>query len=106
MRLSRNFGRVPENVGVNKFFLGDCVRLSEDIKKWRSERPDEWTMDRFYLEALRLEAVEEKLKADLPRFRFNPGDVYNLEEAGMVPDESGEWVNVGPKNPAPLTDPA
>ena len=40
------------------------MRLSEDIKKWRSERPDEWTMDRFYLEALRLEAVEEKLKAD------------------------------------------
>ena len=37
------------------------MRLSDDIKKWRAERPDEWTMDRFYLEALRLEAVEEKV---------------------------------------------
>ena len=36
------------------------MRLSEDLRKWRSERPDEWTMDRFINEATRLEAEVEK----------------------------------------------
>lgn len=36
------------------------MRLSEDLRKWRAERPDEWTMDRFIQEATRLEALEEK----------------------------------------------
>jgi len=36
------------------------MRLSEDLRKWRADRPDEWTMDRFIQEAARLEAVVEK----------------------------------------------
>ena len=36
------------------------MRLSEDLRKWRADRPDEWTMDRFINEATRLELVEEK----------------------------------------------
>jgi hypothetical protein len=61
---SGNYQPFDEQLVEINFSFGDCMRLSEDIKKWRAERPDEWTMDRFYLEALRLEAVEEKLKAD------------------------------------------
>ena len=29
--------------------------LSESLKLWRAERPDEWTMDRFIREAERME---------------------------------------------------
>ncbi len=36
------------------------MRLSEDLRNWRAERPDEWTMDRFIQEATRLEAEVEK----------------------------------------------
>lgn len=36
------------------------MRLSEDLQKWRAERPDEYTMDRFIKEATRLESVEAK----------------------------------------------
>ena len=33
--------------------------LSEDLKYWRAERPDEWTMDDFIRKA---EALEKQLK--------------------------------------------
>jgi len=33
------------------------VRLSEDLKYWRAERPDEWTMDRFIEEAEKYEKL-------------------------------------------------
>jgi hypothetical protein len=36
------------------------LKLSEDLKKWRAERPDEWTMDRFIEKA---EELEKSLKA-------------------------------------------
>ena len=31
------------------------MKLSKDLKKWRAERPDEWTMDRFIEKANILE---------------------------------------------------
>jgi hypothetical protein len=42
------------------FSFGYYMRLSEDLQKWRAERPDEWTMDRFINEAMRLEAEVKK----------------------------------------------
>ena len=37
--------------------MNDGITLSEDLKYWRAERPDEWTMDRFIAKA---EALEQK----------------------------------------------
>jgi len=34
--------------------------LSEELKKWRAERPDEWKMDEFIRKA---ESLEEVVKA-------------------------------------------
>ena len=31
------------------------IKLSEDLRYWRAERPDEWTMDRFIREAEKME---------------------------------------------------
>ncbi len=39
-------------------------KLSEDLKYWRAQRPDEWIMDRFIKEAIRLEALESKSHSD------------------------------------------
>ena len=33
-------------------------KLTDDLRYWRAARPDEWTMDRFIIEAERLEAIE------------------------------------------------
>ena len=32
-------------------------KLSEKLKSWRAERPDEWIMDEFIRKAIELEAV-------------------------------------------------
>ena len=34
-------------------------KLSDDLKFWRAERPDEWTMDRFITQAIELEKRPE-----------------------------------------------
>ena len=34
--------------------------MSEDLKHWRAERPDEWTMDRFIGKAEALEIFAQK----------------------------------------------
>lgn len=36
------------------------ISLSEDLKYWRAERPDEWTMDRFIGKAEALEMFAQK----------------------------------------------
>ena len=36
--------------------------LVEDLKYWRSEKPDEWTMDRFISKAMKLEQELSRLK--------------------------------------------
>ena len=43
------------------------IELSEDLKWWRAERPDEWTMDRFIAKAEEYEAaLDDLLKACKP----------------------------------------
>ena len=41
------------------------MKLSDDLKKWRADRPDEWTMDRFIEKAKALEntwiSVDDRL---------------------------------------------
>ena len=39
--------------------------LTEHLKSWRADRPDEWTMDGFIKKALALEQENAKLKAKL-----------------------------------------
>lgn len=36
------------------------ISLSEDLKYWRAERPDEWIMDRFIQKAEALERYAQK----------------------------------------------
>lgn len=36
------------------------MKLSEDLKYWRAERPDEWTMDCFIRNAKKLEEMLDK----------------------------------------------
>lgn len=36
----------------------DRLKLSDDLKYWRAERPDEWIMDRFIKKAELLETVQ------------------------------------------------
>lgn len=38
-----------------------ALKLSEDLDKWRCERPDEWTMDRFIKAAKKLEEYLEEI---------------------------------------------
>tara|TARA_B110000977_G_C10709289_1_gene350565 strand:- start:256 stop:435 length:180 start_codon:yes stop_codon:yes gene_type:complete len=37
-------------------------KLSEKLKYWRAERPDEWTMDEFIRDAAKLEIKMESYK--------------------------------------------
>lgn len=37
--------------------MREDIPLSEDLKHWRAERPDEWTMDRFIRKAILLEGL-------------------------------------------------
>jgi len=39
--------------------------LTEHLKSWRADRPDEWTMDGFIKKALALEQENAKLKGAL-----------------------------------------
>jgi len=36
-------------------------KLSDDLKYWRAERPDEWTMDEFIRKAGKMEVGNEKM---------------------------------------------
>ena len=42
------------------------ITLSEKLKYWRAERPDEWTMDEFIREAQALEKECAVLVANVP----------------------------------------
>ena len=49
----------------------NLITLSEDLKYWRAERPDEWTMDRFIRAAEKLErsTIHNKDYAELIQTR-------------------------------------
>jgi hypothetical protein len=40
------------------------MKLSEQLRKWRAERPDEWTMDRFIALADHLESEARKIECE------------------------------------------
>jgi serine phosphatase RsbU (regulator of sigma subunit) len=40
------------------------MKLSEQLRKWRAERPDEWTMDRFIALAEHLESEAKKIECE------------------------------------------
>ena len=46
-------------------------KLSESLIFWRSDRPDEWTMDEFIRQARKLELEAENLKLDLANYEEN-----------------------------------
>ena len=50
----------------------DLIILSEDLKHWRAERPDEWTMDRFIRAAEKLErsTIHNKDYAELEKLYY------------------------------------
>ena len=54
------------------------LKLSDDLKYWRAERPDEWIMDRFILKAKELEQTLNDIKNQSRRVRnySNPDDVF------------------------------
>lgn len=37
------------------------MKLSDNLKYWRAERPDEWTMDEFIRKAKKMEVRNEKM---------------------------------------------
>jgi hypothetical protein len=37
------------------------MKLSDDLKKWRADRPDEWTMKRFIDKAIEIETLIDNL---------------------------------------------
>ena len=63
------------------------MKLSDDLKKWRAERPDEWTMDRFIRAAEKLEDTpppEDPFIEDVPGFTMPPSGF----DPGII---EGEW---------------
>jgi hypothetical protein len=42
----------------------DKQALSEDLKYWRAERPDEWIMDRFIRKAENLERAVQQMRGE------------------------------------------
>jgi len=73
------------------------MKLSEDLSKWRAERPDEWTMDRFIGKAKNLEndrqaAIDVIASAiDLVRYFYCEAEISNSGEV-VIPnkDEDGK----------------
>ena len=57
--------------------------LVEDLKYWRSERPDEWTMDRFISKAMKLEQELTKLKESQTQL-CNRVDKAEADKAELV----------------------
>jgi hypothetical protein len=55
--------------------------LSEHLKSWRAERPDEWTMDEFIRKAERL----ERLASEVADGNFNQANVIK-EAKSLIKD--------------------
>lgn len=52
---------IPKGIVIEYTDRGEImskdIPLSEDLKYWRAERPDEWTMSRFIRKATELEGL-------------------------------------------------
>ena len=59
----------------------NLITLSEDLKYWRAERPDEWTMDRFIRAAEKLErsTIHNKDYAELEKQLLQAHKDYGCE---------------------------
>ena len=58
------------------------LKLSEDMMKWRAERPDEWTMDRFIRAAEKLE-----------RATIHNSEYVEINGTDWVCEKCGQTVN-------------
>ena len=82
-------------------------KLSEDIKYWRAERPDEWTMDEFIRAAQKLERELSELRKDKERLDWlldnaiiqhypasNPDYLYRIDKRKDIDKEmktTNQW---------------
>ena len=62
------------------------MTLIEDLKRWRAERPDEWTMDRFIKKAVELEQRNKELSEALSTLSNH---VYQWCKA--IDERGGSW---------------
>lgn len=60
--------------------------LTEDLKFWRAERPDEWTMDEFIRKSTKLESTNKQL---LEALEAAKQFITNVIELGYIrmPDQ-------------------
>ena len=75
--------------------------LSELLKLWRAERPDEWIMDEFIREAKRMEEQLQNTSSNSDYAKKVYGvdlDRYNCEYCNLIGEndmceaKDGEWV--------------
>ncbi len=64
------------------------VSLVEDIKFWRAERPDEWTMDRFIRKAKELEAENKRYNEALKKIACL--DAQGIAQEALNPKERND----------------
>jgi CII-binding regulator of phage lambda lysogenization HflD len=76
--------------------------LVEDLKYWRSERPDEWTMDRFISKAMKLEQELSRLKESQTQL-CNRVDKAEADKAELV-EFVKEMNDLGKLSPMRLSD--
>jgi len=72
------------------------IKLSEDIKYWRAERPDEWTMDEFVRAAQKLERELSELRKDKERLDWlidNNCEIYEPDTALLYCDCDRESID-------------
>ncbi len=72
------------------------IKLSEDIKYWRAERPDEWTMDEFIRAAQKLERELSELRKDKERLDWlidNNCEIYEPDTALLYCDCDRESID-------------
>jgi hypothetical protein len=56
------------------------MKLSEELGKWRIDRPDEWKMDEFRRKAEKLEAERDALATSLRNLLFACSSVYSSSQ--------------------------
>ena len=64
------------------------MKLSEDLKKWRAERPDEWTMGRFIKAAEKMETICDEWFSN-PMIQEYAGANHTCMFCGTTRDRSG-----------------
>ena len=70
-------------------------KLSEKLRYWRAERPDEWTMDEFISDSERLEAAHKAQQAEIERLTKLITKSLGLLDVALCPscDNSGAYYD-------------